>query len=312
MLTSGFELVGSSPKFKKALEFADNVSVTKTPALVVGEHGTGKRTLCRFIHNASSRRNGPFNVVDCSSDPKKVENEILGYREADGKFVRGVLERSNSGTVVFANIDGIDEVFQKRLITIIQELTDYDLDIRILATTTKNLSKYVGAGRFHRSLYMYFANTQISLSPLRERTGDIYELANYYLSKFAGENGIETLNFSNEAIDKLASHYWANNISELRSVIESAALTAEESVVDASAIEFGEKRVESASYEESEDGIRLMSLKEAEKLLIKKALVHTSENRTQAAKILGVSIRTLRNKINEYRHDGNSYFVNLR
>ena len=223
------------------------------------------------------------------------------------------MEFSNHGTVVFANIDGLDENFQKRLYTILQELGDYDLDVRVLATTSKNLSKYVGAGRFYRALYTYFGNTQINLAPLRERTVDIQDLSRYFVNKAVSESDENlSLNFSHEALEKITSYYWTHNIAELKSVIENAIENANEGVIDLNAIELGEKKADSSNIDDDEDGLRLMSLKEAEKLLIRKALIHTSENRTQAAKILGVSIRTLRNKINEYRHGGQSYFVNLR
>jgi two-component system response regulator FlrC len=105
-----------------------------------------------FVHNNSARNAGEVLVVDCSQDAKQVENEILGYRDEEtGSFNKGVLERANGGSVILANIDALDEKFQKRLYQILQELSDYDLDVRIMATTTKNLSKYVGAGRFYRA-----------------------------------------------------------------------------------------------------------------------------------------------------------------
>ena len=118
--------------------------------------------------------------------------------------------------------------------------------------------------------------------------------------------------FSPEGIQKILSHYWTHNICELRSVIEASIEKAENDVLAENEVLIGERRVSAMMSDDDSEGIRLMSLKDAEKLLIKKALIHTSENRTQAAKILGVSIRTLRNKINEYRSDGNTYFVNLR
>ncbi len=313
MFASELELVGSSQKFQKSVDFAENVAVTKSSALIVGESGTGKKTFCRYIHSLSARKNGEFYVVDCSQDAKRVEQEILGYRDVEtGRFNKGVLEKANHGTVVFSNIDGLDENFQKRLFTIIQELTDYDIDVRILATTSKNLSKYVGAGRFYRALYTHFSGTQINLSPLRERPEDIQNLAQYFVNKFCNERNESSYLITDEAREKISSFYWTHNIAELKSVIESAIENAENGKIDLNAIELGEKKAESFIVDDDDDGIRLMSLKDAEKLLIKKALIHTSENRTQAAKILGVSIRTLRNKINEYRHDGHSYFVNLR
>ncbi|MEE2671243.1 MAG: sigma 54-interacting transcriptional regulator [Bdellovibrionota bacterium] len=312
MFASELRLIGNHPKFLKAVEFAENVSVTKSPVLVVGESGSGKRTICNYIHRNSSRANSDLLVVDCAQDAKAVENEILGHRDADGKFNKGILERANGGSVILENIDAIEEGFQKRLYQILLELADYDLDVRVMATTTKNLSKYVGAGRFYRALFTYFSGSQISLVPLRERGSDIESLAAHFANEIANEAGRGQVEFTEEAKKKICSFYWAHNVAELKSVIESTVANSEGSTIDISAIEIGEKKAETVTNEIDDDGLRLMSLKEAERLLIKKALIHTSENRTQAAKILGVSIRTLRNKINEYRNDGNNYFVNLR
>jgi two-component system response regulator FlrC len=309
MFASEVNLVGNHPKFVKSLDFARNVAVTKAPVLIVGESGSGKKSFCKFIHDGSVRANGEIHIVDCSTPAQEVENQILGFREEEtGKFNKGVLERANNGTVILSNLDALDEVFQKRLYTILQELSDYDLDVRILATTSKNLSKYVGAGRFYRALYTYFSGSQITLLPLREREGDIETIARYYATQFAGRE----LTFEQEALDKITSFYWAHNVSEIKNVIEATVKNITGDSIDVSALELGEKKAESHSNDTDEHGLKLMSLKEAERLLIKKALIHTSENRTQAAKILGVSIRTLRNKINEYRGNGNNYFVNLR
>lgn len=312
MLVSGKEFIGKNPKFLKAVEFAQNVAVTKSPVLLVGEHGSGKRTLCKFIHQHSARKEKPFLVVDCASDPESVQNEILGYRDEDGKFHKGLLERANGGMVVFANIDALDENFQKKLFTILSELSDYDLDIRTVATTSKNLSKYVGVGRFYRALFSYFSGTPIFVPALRDRKEDIVDLSHYYVSFFAKKFSIEKAMLTEDAIEKLVNCYWTQNIEELETVLEAAIKNCQDGIVDMNAVELGEKKTEGKTLIEEEDTFKLMSLRDAEMLLIKKALIHTSENRTQAAKILGVSIRTLRNKINEYRTEGNQYFVNLR
>ena len=310
MDTVNVELFGKDPKVQKAISVAQNVSVTKAPVLVVGEAGVGKRSLSRFIHQNSNRADGPFEVVDCSSGPQEVENKILGFRdEESGRFNKGVLEVANKGTVVFANIDGLEEDFQKRIHKILNELGDYDIDVRVLATTTKNLSKLVGAGRFYRGLYTYISSNSISLTPLRERVNDLEMLTKHFVSEFSEGDNVE---LSQSAMDKVLTHYWTHNVHELRTVIESSVANAKTADITEEDLEIGEKKAVNLISDEDNEGIRLMSLKEAEKLLIKKALIHTSENRTQAAKILGVSIRTLRNKINEYRGGGSAYFVNLR
>lgn len=303
------EYFGQDPKIVKSLKVAKNVSVTKAPVLIVGEAGIGKKTLANYIHASSTRGNKPIYMVDCSKDTLEVENQILGYRDADtGRFVKGVLENGNGGTIVLVNVDGLEDVFQKKLHKILGELEDYEIDVRLVATTTKNLSKLVGAGRFYRGLYTMISNNSITLTPLRERVGDIELIAKNILSELSETE----ISIQEEAMKKIVGHYWTHNVKELKAILESTVSNIEGDVITEELLEIGEKKAVNIISDDDSEGIRLMSLKEAERLLIKKALVHTSENRTQAAKILGVSIRTLRNKINEYRNEGNSYFVNLR
>ncbi len=304
------ELFGRDPKIQKAISIARNVAVTKAPMLLVGEAGVGKKTLAKYIHESSSRHEGSLAIVDCASDHKDVENQILGFRDEEtGRFQKGILEANNGGTVIFANVDNLEDEFQKRIHQILNELEDYDIDVRIVATTTKNLSKLVGSGRFYRGLYTYISNNSITLTPLRERINDLEMLARHFVKE---NSSVETSRIEKGAMDKILSHYWTHNVHELRTVIENSMANIENGELTEEALEIGEKRAVSIISDDDNEGIRLMSLKEAERLLIKKALIHTSENRTQAAKILGVSIRTLRNKINEYRNSGNAYFVNLR
>lgn len=155
---------------------------------------------------------------------------------------------------------------------------------------------------------MVSANS-VNLTPLRERTSDLALMASHFVSQSAGDRQVT---IDDGAMNKITSHYWTHNVHELRTVIESSMANCTGNQLTEEDLEIGEKKAVNMITDDDGEGIRLMSLKEAEKLLIKKALIHTSENRTQAAKILGVSIRTLRNKINEYRGAGNSYFVNLR
>jgi two-component system, response regulator FlrC len=313
MLSQGLVLVGNHPKFNNALETARNVAVTKTPVLISGEAGVGKKALGAYIHQNSVRKNARLEIVDCNVDSQTVEKIVLGYRDNEsGRFNRGVLEVANGGTVIFANIDALDENFQKRLYTILQELPDYELDVRVLATSSKNLQKLVGAGKFSRALYTYFSGAQIDVISLRERGTDVELIARHFINELSTESEAGELVLSEEAARKLTEYSWNNNLNELKSFIHKTVSNMENNVLDLDAIEKGERKVEMAATEMDEDGFKLMSLKDAEKLLIRKALVFTSENRTQAAKILGVSIRTLRNKINEYRSEGTSYFVNLR
>ncbi len=311
MQTIRVELFGTDPRVLKTIEEARTLSVAKASVLITGENGVGKRSLGEYIHTNSNRAQYPFEVVDCSLSAQEVENRILGFRDAEtGRFNKGILEAGNKGTVMFANIDCLEEEFQKRLHKIINELEDYDIDVRLMASTTKNLSKLVGAGRFYRGLYQMFSNNVLNLPALRERHQDLSQLAKHFMSELSEKSSSEN-EIDNVVMDKILSHYWANNIHELKQVISSS-IQNNSSLLDESIYDYNENKGSVYRGEDDSDGIKLMSLKDAEKLLIKKALVHTSENRTQAAKILGVSIRTLRNKINEYRVEGATYFVNLR
>ena len=153
------------------------------------------------------------------------------------------------------------------------------------------------------------SSNAVTLTPLRERIGDLEMIARHFLSESAGTKDVA---LNDGALQKIRTHYWTHNVQELKAVLDSAIANLEEDCLTETHLEIGEKKAVNMIIDDENGGIRLMSLKEAEKLLIKKALIHTSENRTQAAKILGVSIRTLRNKINEYRSNGSAYFVNLR
>ena len=311
METINIDVFGKDLKIKKAMDMARELSLLNAPVLIAGESGVGKKTLGRYIHENSDRKDEPFLIVDCAQDPSKVKNLVLGYRnEETGKFYRGVLEAGSGGTVIFSNIDELEENFQKRMSTIFRELEDYGIDIRIIATTTKNLSKLVGAARFYRGLYDFIGGKCIAIPPLRERVSDLKMIAKHFASDRIDGKSFE---ISEDAMSKIISHYWIHNIHELKEVIESSVANNSDGLISDINLDTVESKNDDMSFRgEQPEGIRLMSLKEAEKILIKKALLHTSENRTQAAKILGVSIRTLRNKINEYRNSGSSFFVNLK
>ena len=133
-----------------------------------------------------------------------------------------------------------------------------------------------------------------------------------FLDLSAGELHLPLPLLTEQALEKIQSYYWTQNLFELKAAMENSLLGCSKGVIDVDDLAIGEKKIINLPQEDIDDGFKLMSLKEAEKMLIKKALMHTHENRTQAAKILGVSIRTLRNKINEYRTEGSNYFVNLR
>ncbi|MBP9674072.1 MAG: sigma-54-dependent Fis family transcriptional regulator [Bacteriovoracaceae bacterium] len=307
-----FSFVGNNPLFLDVLKVAESLACSKAPFLITGEQGTGKRSLAFHIHSKSARKDKPFMVIDCSGSHQDVRNNILGYRdESTGKFHKGVFERANGGTVVLSHIEDLEESFQNRIYTIIQELPDYDIDLRVIATTTKNLSKYVGAGTFSRVLYSFFSATFIHVPALRERKDDINTLVDCFVTELSQKNSVQKPQVPSDMLESFKQEYWACNVRELKEYVEGCFSARQDNALTKTPETTSHKKVENSSYA-SGDNIKLMSLRDAEVLLIQKALMFTSENRTQAAKILGVSIRTLRNKINEYRVTGHSYFINLR
>ena len=250
------ELFGTDARVERAVQQARNLSVSKAAVLIVGENGVGKRTLGRYIHENSGRSAQAFELVDCSLPAQEVENRILGHRDnATGRFNKGILEAANRGTVVFANIDCLDEEFQKRLHKIINELEDYDIDVRLIATTTKNLSKLVGAGRFYRGLYTIFSNNAVTIPALRERQEDLERLARHFMNEMA-EN--QTVEIDSVAMDRINSHYWANNIHELKQVISSS-ISNNSSLLDESAYEVSDKKSVNFMSEDDSDGVRPVS-----------------------------------------------------
>ncbi|RLA62522.1 MAG: hypothetical protein DRQ89_09450, partial [Epsilonproteobacteria bacterium] len=136
METINVELFGQDPKVERTISMAKNVAVTKATILIVGEIGVGKRSLGNLIHMNSNRANNPILVVDCTKGHKDVENAILGFSDEEtGRFRKGAHETDNGGTVILANVDGLEDEFQKRIHKILVDLDDYDLDVRIVATT---------------------------------------------------------------------------------------------------------------------------------------------------------------------------------
>ncbi len=301
---------GHNQDVKKLQDEIQHLAATKAPVLITGEKGSGKSFLAKYTHSLSSRKNNPLYVIDCSANFSEVRNQILGYRDATGSFNKGAFETGHTGTVVLENIESLEEKFQDKLHTIIQDLKDYDLDIRLIATTTKNLQKLVSSGAFSRSLYSFFASNCICTVPLRERKEDLKYFVSQTIQVIAQKEGVEAPQVKDDFNQKISEQYLSENFNELIEIIRSCFQKRTDNTLSFQ-LDNPDNTSSFHSADESNE-IKLMSLKDAEKILIQKALIHTAENRTQAAKILGVSIRTLRNKINEYRVKGHNYFINLR
>ncbi|MCB0383891.1 MAG: sigma-54-dependent Fis family transcriptional regulator [Bdellovibrionales bacterium] len=300
----------ADPRMKTVLNIAENVAASRAAVLILGESGTGKELLARYIHARSPRASQRFVAINCAAVPDNLlESELFGYEKGafTGADVRraGRFELANNSTFLLDEVSEMPILLQAKLLRVIQEgeverlggSGPVKVNVRIVATSNRDLRQLVDEGRFREDLYYRLNVIPLQVPPLRSRPLDIEMLAQMFMEISCHENGVSRRVLSLEAIEKLKSWKWPGNVRELQNVIErSVLLSADESI--------GKEGVLINGYDESVEENRLrpgMTVSEAEKLLILKTLEHTGQNRTHAAEMLGISIRTLRNKINEYK-----------
>ena len=322
------ELIGESPVFKRTLETIAMVARTRATVLLQGESGTGKELLARAIHNESERRDGPFISVNCAAMPEQLVESIL-FGHEKGAFtgairqVKGAFERAHRGTLLLDEVSEMRLDLQAKLLRVLQEqefervggTTPVRVDVRIVATTNRDLAAEVQAGNFREDLFYRLSVVPVSVPPLRERADDIPLLAHRFAQRVAREIGKEFHGLSPETIEMLRGYSWPGNVRELAHTIERAVILAPEPVLKPSAFDrerFGLTPVgpspngtaqhpTGAAAQGHADGLVVLdtlNLAEAEKVLIERALEATDQNRTRAAELLGISVRTLRNKLN--------------
>ena len=298
--------------------------------MIQSESGTGKELLARYIHQHSDRESRPFVAINCAALPDTLlESELFGYKK--GSFTgatqdhRGKFEQAHGGTILLDEISEMALPLQAKLLRVLQE-REIDkvggkepllVDVRVIATTNRNIIEMVENGKFREDLYFRLNVIPLSLPPLRDRKDDIQTLVNHFLDKHAKLNDRLQPEISPETLDVLMHYNWRGNVRELENVVERALLLAGEQTVQSHHLlmhspggiqALNEERsvpiVASQENSDSSGSMKIevgMSMKEAEKNLIFETLKQTNGNRTHAAKILGISIRTLRNKLNEYK-----------
>ena len=302
------EIIAYDPKMQNLLKLCRNIAKNRATVLLQGESGTGKELIAHYIHAHSARASSDFVAVNCASLPKELlESELFGHEKGSftGAIARkiGKFELANRGTLLLDEISEIDLQSQAKLLRAIQEQEidrvggqrPIPLDVRIIATTNRELKKYVDEGQFREDLYYRINVIPIFIPPLRERIDDITPLIDYFLKKTSLENEKEVKNISQEALSFLLKREWKGNIRELENLIERAVLLAEEDCLMP-------EHFHCAENNEGKNLIRSgFSVKEMEKNLILKTLEEVKGNRTKAATMLEISVRTLRNKLKEYR-----------
>jgi two-component system response regulator FlrC len=332
-------LVARDPAMQAVIRLADQVAASEASILITGESGVGKEVMARYLHKKSRRSERPFISVNCAAIPEALlESELFGHEKGafTGAVARriGKFEEANGGTLLLDEISEMDARLQAKLLRAIQEreidrvggAKPVKVDIRILATSNRDLALAVKAGTFREDLLYRLNVVNLRLPPLRERPGDILALAEYFGRKYAIANGLSERPLSGDARRRIAGHGWPGNVRELENAMHRAVLLSVGDEIEDAAIRLPDgqplapaspvaqmalvaSRAAHAGYAASSMAGDLsafvgQTVAEVEQKLILDTLSHCFGNRTHAANILGISIRTLRNKLKEYSEAG--------
>lgn len=323
-------MVVQDPGMMNVLALADQVAGSEASILITGESGAGKEVIARYVHQKSRRAQKPFISVNCAAIPENLlESELFGHEKGafTGAVARriGKFEEANGGTLLLDEISEMDARLQAKLLRAIQEreidrvggAKPVKVDIRILATSNRDLAQAVKEGTFREDLLYRLNVVNLKLPPLRERPGDIIALAQHFVKKYAAANGVPERPLSAEARRRLVAHRWPGNVRELENAMHRAVLLASGPEIEEGAIRLPDgqplaaadphartAQVASIAAETATRGFVGQTVAEMEQQLILDTLEHCLGNRTHAANILGISIRTLRNKLKEYSEAG--------
>jgi two-component system response regulator FlrC len=345
-------MIADDPAMQKVLAVADKIAPSEATVLITGDSGTGKEVMSRYIHRKSKRGNGPFIALNCAAIPENLlESELFGHEKGSftGATARrlGKFEEATGGTLLLDEITEMAVGLQAKLLRAIQEREinrigsndSIKIDVRIIATSNRDMAASVKAGQFREDLYFRLNVVNIRLPSLRERPADVARLAQFYADKYADVNGVAKRKIGQQAAAKLQTYTWPGNIRELENTMHRAILVAVGDMIepDDVAIEVpgfhntpspsqGEGRVgdngrggktpptpapsplqgegKSPQNPGGVEGLIGRKLEDVERDMILNTLDHTLGNRTHAATILGISIRTLRNKLAQYRDEG--------
>jgi two-component system response regulator FlrC len=311
--TENRTLLTQDPGMIRLLSTIEGVAPSQATVLIQGESGTGKELLARFIHNRSPRAHRPFIAVNCAALPDGLlESELFGHERGafTGALIRkiGKFEMAHTGTLLLDEISEMNLSLQAKLLRVLQEREvdrvggrdPVSVNIRVVATTNRALYREVEQGRFREDLYYRLNVFPVTIPPLRERVIDIPLLARHFMSQAAMRNGLPQPALSEGALAHLQRLAWKGNVRELENVMERAVLLAGHGPILSEHCPpepHGDTPVQPVRPQQPAGG----SLWEMERELIFKTLARVKDNRTHAAKELGISIRTLRNKLREYR-----------
>ena len=318
------------PAMQERLRLAEQVAGADASVLITGESGTGKEVMARYIHAKSKRSKRTFVSVNCAAIPENLlESELFGHEKGafTGAVARrvGKFEEANGGTLLLDEISEMHPRLQAKLLRAVQEreidrvggTMPIKVDIRLLATSNRDLEEEVREGRFREDLFYRLNVVTVALPPLRDRPKDIPLLAEHFVAKYAEANGVPQPKLMPEALAILKRHHWRGNVRELENTMHRAVLMAgEREITPEAVILTGDTLAPAAASaagpgaagdglgEDGTKGLVGRTVAEVERDLILDTLSHCLGNRTHAANILGISIRTLRNKLKQYSEEG--------
>jgi transcriptional regulator with PAS, ATPase and Fis domain len=294
---------------------AQNIAPSRATVLIQGESGTGKELFAGFIHHHSRQTQGPYVAVNCAALPEHLaESELFGHEKGafTGAVSRktGKFESAEKGTIVLDEISEMPVALQAKLLRVLQEREidrvggsrPVPVDTRVIAISNVDLKKAVADGKFREDLFYRVNVVPLTIPPLRERKDDIPLLADYFLEKYSSMNARQTPRISEDAASLLRNHEWYGNVRELENTIERAVLIGNGEMILPEHLILGGALGDVHPAASSGIGTGT-TVREMEKQLIVKTLKEVNENRTRAAELLGISIRTLRNKLREYRQE---------
>ncbi len=302
---NGNEILTKNEKMEKLVQLAQSVALSDMTVLITGESGTGKELLSRYIQKSSRRSTKPFIAVNCAAIPDNLlESELFGFEK--GAFTGahekkiGKFELANGGTILLDEIGEMSSTLQAKLLRVLQEKEidkiggkhPVPVDVRVIATTNRDLQEEINAGNFREDLYFRLSVFPLQIPSLRERPEDIQFIAEHYANKFSLELNKQVTGFTADAVEFLISRQWKGNIRELENAVHRAVLIAQ-----SERISIDDFLLEGT---ELQAPMNNGSIRNMEMDMIMKTLEDTNGNKTKAAKLLGVSVRTIRNKLNGY------------
>lgn len=324
-----FQVIGKHPAMLRVLALAKQVARSKATVLISGDSGTGKEMFARFLHYHSDRADQPFVAVNCAALPEHLlESELFGHEKGafTGAINRklGKFELASGGTMLLDEITEMDLGLQAKLLRVLQEgeidrvggVETVGVDVRVLATTNRDIEQTVQEGKFRQDLFYRLNVIPLKLPALHERGEDALLLAEFFVAKYCAAYNMPRPPFSDEARQWLLDYDWPGNVRELQNLMERAVLlagggpvTPAHFLMDPEAwqpddLDGAVSDTDTTPPETRDEALSVMPLHEMEKRLVLKSLNETGGNRTQAAELLGISVRTLRNKINEYKQLG--------